>query len=114
MSKRGNIEFLKDIHEGIRRIMQYTCVGYSDFLIDIKTQDAVIRNIEIIGEAAKNISEDFKNRYPDIPWKNLTGARDKLIHHYFGINLEVVWYIIKDDLPPLLEQIKIIIEIEKN
>ncbi len=111
MSKRGNSEFLNDIYEAIQRIELYTKgIDYENFLKDIKTQDAVIRNLEIIGEAAKNISDDFKSKNPQLPWKDLAGVRDKLIHHYFGVNLEVVWYIIKDDLPPLKEEIRHILE----
>ncbi len=114
MSKRGDIEFLSDIQEAIRRIGLYAQdTDYENFLEDIKTQDAVIRNLEIIGEAAKNISDDFKGKYPRIPWKDLAGIRDKLVHHYFGVNLEVVWYIIQDDLPPLKEEIRRILEQKK-
>lgn len=111
MSKRGDIEFLSDISEAIRRIGIYTKgIDYEKFLEDIKTQDAVIRNLEIIGEAVKNISDDFKDKHPQILWKDWAGVRDKLIHHYFGVNLEVVWYIIKDDLPTLREEIRHILE----
>jgi uncharacterized protein with HEPN domain len=106
MSKRADIEFLSDIQEATRRVGIYTKnVDYENFLKDIKTQDAVIRNLEIIGEAVKNISDDFKDKHPQILWKDWAGVRDKLIHHYFGVNLEVLWYIIKDDLPPLKEEI---------
>ncbi len=114
MSKRGDIEFLNDINEAIRRVELYTQgVDYKNFLEDIKTQDAVVRNLEIIGEAAKNISDDFKDKHPLILWKDLAGVRDKLIHHYFGVNLEVVWYIIKEDLPTLKEEIRRILEQKK-
>ncbi|MEW6679932.1 MAG: HepT-like ribonuclease domain-containing protein [bacterium] len=66
-------------------------MSYKEFLEDIKTQDAVVRNLEIIGEAAKNISEELKKKYPRIQWKDLAGVRDKLIHHYFGVNFDIVW-----------------------
>jgi uncharacterized protein with HEPN domain len=114
MSKRGDTEFLSDIQEAIRRIGIYIKdTDYEHFLEDIKTQDAIVRNLEIIGEAAKNISDDFKDKHPLILWKDLAGVRDKLIHHYFGVNLEVVWYIIKEDLPPLKEEIRRILEQKK-
>ncbi len=107
MSKRGDIEFVSDIQEATRRVGIYTeGIDYENFLRDIKTQDAVIRNLEIIGEAVKKISDEFKDKHPQILWKDWAGVRDKLIHHYFGVNLEVVWYIIKDDLPPLKEEIR--------
>jgi uncharacterized protein with HEPN domain len=115
MSKRGNIEFLNDIHEATQRIEFYIQnIDYDTFLEDTKTQDAVVRNLEIIGEAIKNLSEDFKGKYLHIPWKDLAGVRDKLIHHYFGVNLEIVWTIIKDDLPPLKDEIRCILDQEKR
>ncbi len=111
MSKRGDTEFLSDISEAIRRIEIYTKdIDYENFLEDIKTQDSVIRNLEIIGEPIKNISDDFKDKHPQILWKDWAGVRDKLIHHYFGINLEVVWYIIKEDLPSLKEEVRRVLE----
>lgn len=111
MSKRGNIEFLSDIYEATLRIELYIHdIDYENFLEDIKTQDAVVRNLEIIGEAAKNITDEFKGKHPQIPWKDLAGIRDKLIHHYFGVNLEIVWTIIEEDLPLLKEKIRHILE----
>lgn len=103
MSKRGDFELVCDIKEAIRRIGGYlTGTTYDKFLDDVKTQDAVVRNLEILGEAAKNVSAVFKKSNPSIPWKDLAGVRDKLIHHYFGVNLDIVWNISKEDLPDLL------------
>lgn len=68
-------------------------------------QDAIIRELEIIGEASKNLSEEFKNKHKSIEWKTIAGFRDKLIHHYFGIELERVWNVLKKDLPKLKEEI---------
>ena len=79
---------------------------------DIKAQDAVVRNLEIIGEATKNISGALKKKYPQIPWQDLAKVRDKLIHHYFGVNLDVVWSIVKEDLPSVLAQIEKILDKE--
>ena len=102
MSKRGNLEFLSDILEAAKRIQTYILgMDYRSFLDDLKTRDAVLRNLEIIGEAAKNINDDFREQYPEVPWKEMSGARDKLIHHYFGVNFEVVWAIISDELSGL-------------
>lgn len=115
MSKRGDIESLSDILEALHRIDQYAKVTNSQkFMEDIKTQDAVIRNLEIIGEAAKNLSKSLKEKYPHVAWSDLSKVRDKLIHHYFGVNLDIVWGIIEDSLPELLSQIKRIVETEKK
>jgi len=81
-------------------------MDYGGFVQDTKTQDAVIRNIEIIGEATKNISEPVKIDNPSIPWKQIAGTRDRLIHEYFGINLDIVWNIIDQELQPLLEEVQ--------
>ncbi len=91
-----------DIEECIRRIEIFTKdLSYEKFLSDIKTQDAVIRNLEIIGEAAKNLSEDFISKHSGIEWYEIGRLRDKLIHHYSGVNFDVVWSIIKSDIPKL-------------
>jgi uncharacterized protein with HEPN domain len=81
-------------------------LDYNAFLQDKRTQDAVIRNVEILGEAAKNISKHFCSQHPEIPWKNIAGMRDKLIHDYFGVNLDVVWDVVRTDLPPMILQLK--------
>ncbi|MBL7085455.1 MAG: DUF86 domain-containing protein [Candidatus Omnitrophica bacterium] len=107
MSERGNIELLSDIKEAIKRIALYIGkMDYERFLQDIKTQDAVVRNLEIIGEAAKNVSNDLKKEYPQIPWKELAGIRDRLIHHYFGVNYDIVWAIVREELPQQLVKIE--------
>ncbi|MEK6984136.1 MAG: DUF86 domain-containing protein [Nanoarchaeota archaeon] len=106
MSKRGDTELISDIKEAIGRIKAYLKkTSYKYFLQDIKTQDAVVRNIEIIGEAAKNISDNLKKEYGNIPWKKLAGIRDRLIHNYFGVNYDIVWIIAKEELPEILSQI---------
>ncbi|CAK8712901.1 DUF86 domain-containing protein [Candidatus Electrothrix aarhusensis] len=106
MSKRTDSDFLHHISEAAERIIAYTeTMGCEGFFEDIKTQDAVIRNIEIIGEATKNLSDEIRNNHPEIPWKNLAGMRDRLIHHYFGVNLDIVWDVVKEELPQLLQNI---------
>lgn len=111
---RRDIDYLEDVLEAIRRIQLYTKeFGWDDFIEDIRTQDAVVRNLEIIGEATKHVSDEFRTRYPHISWKDLAGVRDKLIHHYFGVNNEIVWQIIEDDLPSLFTQIDEILGLER-
>jgi len=107
MSKRTDSELLADISEAIHRIQQYISdMTYDNFLKDKRTQDAVVRNLEIIGEAAKNLSGDIIKRYPQIPWKKLSGVRDRLIHHYFGVNLDIVWAISYQELPDIFINIQ--------
>jgi uncharacterized protein with HEPN domain len=107
MSKRNTTAFLQDIIEAIRRIQSYTQdLSYDDFTKDNKSQDAVVWNIEIIGEAVKNIPDSVRNEYPTIRWKQIAGTRDRLIHGYFGINLDIVWNIVKQELPSFLISIQ--------
>ncbi|MDE0469213.1 MAG: DUF86 domain-containing protein [Candidatus Poribacteria bacterium] len=106
MSNRTDTEFLEDIQEAIRRIRAYTHeMTYKEFFADTRTQDAVIRNLEIIGEATKKLSVGLRNRYPSVPWKEMAGARDRLIHNYFGVDIEVVWKISIAELSNLTLQI---------
>lgn len=106
MPKRGDWESASDIAEAIRRINAYIKgFTYSKFLGDTKTQDAVARNLEIIGEAARNISAEFRKKHKDIAWKNIAGMRNKLIHEYFGVNWDVVWDVATLKLPELEHQI---------
>ncbi len=86
------------IRDSLHRILEYTSNGRDAFLADTKTQDAVIRNLEIIGEAVKNLSEIHKDLHLDVPWKRIAGMRDLLIHHYFGVKLETVWAVVEGEL----------------
>lgn len=111
MSKRGQKELLLDIKEAILRINAYLKdLDINDFYDDLKTQDAITRNIEIIGEASKMINEEIKNKDKSIEWSYMAKTRDRLIHHYFGINLDIIWGICKTDLPALLLKIDSLIE----
>lgn len=80
--------------------------SFEDFSKDVEVQDAVMRRMEIIGEAAKNVPPEFKKRHPEMPWAEMSGMRDMLIHHYFGVSLRMVWDTAKEDLPPLKEKVK--------
>ena len=111
MSRRGDDAFLRDIQEAVQRIGEYTAeIEYHEFLDDRKTQDAVIRNLEIIGEAVKNLSTGVRTTYSTIPWKEMAGVRDRLIHGYFGVNLDIVWQIVTGELPNVGKQIVAVIE----
>lgn len=100
--------YLEDIIEAINSIEEYTKeLTYNVFVKDRKTVDAVVRNFEVIGEATKHIPERIRKEYPKVPWKDMAGMRDKLIHGYFGVKLDVVWKTIKERLPivkPLIEE----------
>jgi len=92
--------------ECAERIAKYTREGRGAFLKDERTQDAVVRNFEIIGEAAKRVSEVTRALAPDIPWKKIAGFRDVLIHQYEGVDLEETWKRVEQDLPQLLNNLK--------
>ena len=104
-------DYLEDIRNAARKALQFVeGVAYEDFLADEKTVYAVVRALEIIGEATKRIPPDIRDRYPRIPWRSMAGIRDKLIHDYVGVNLEVVWRTLTEDLPPLLSTIERVID----
>lgn len=115
MSKRDLKLFLFDILEAIEKIENYTKdLSFEDFTKNEMVIDAVVRNLEIIGEATKNIPDDTRLRYSNIPWKRVIGFRNIAIHGYFDVSLKVVWTISKERLPELKEQIKQIVEELKN
>ncbi len=109
-------DYIQDILTSVELINSFIKgLSLNDFKEDVKTSSAVIRQLEVMGEAAKNIPENIKEKYTDIPWKKICGMRDKLIHEYFGVDYEIVWKTIKEKLSPLkplLEKVKL--DIEKN
>ncbi|MCL5985954.1 MAG: DUF86 domain-containing protein [Actinobacteria bacterium] len=106
--KREYIDYLLDIRDAIEKVENFTNgMNYDLFVNDNKTVFAVIRALEIIGEASKKIPDSVKNNNPLIPWREISGIRDKLIHEYFGVNIKVVWKTIEEDIPvlkPLIEE----------
>lgn len=100
MSKRGDREFLIDMLIACEKIIKYTKdLSYEDFRRNDIVIDAVVRNIEILGEASKRISEGLKKKYPEVEWREILRTRDKIIHFYFGVDLSIVWDIITVDIP---------------
>ena len=112
---RFEIDFLFDIEKECDFITKtFNNISYTDFIDDDILKRAVARSLEIIGEAVKNIGKDTRNKNPEIYWKEIAGLRDKLIHHYFGIDYELVWEVIQNEVPDLYNNIKIIIKNENR
>jgi len=104
--KRDMDLFIEDILNSIKNIEEFSQnLNKEKFSKDILRQSAIVRQLEIIGEAVKNIPDSFRKKYPKIPWKDIAGFRDILSHAYFGVNLDRVWNIIEIDLPKLKEEI---------
>lgn len=100
-------EYLTDIFESCRLVKSYTSdITKDEFLDDVKCQDAVIRRFEIIGEAARRISDEMKTEYPEIPWFEMTGMRNIMIHEYDDVDMSIVWETVKKDIPELLTAIE--------
>jgi len=103
--------FLMHIIESIEAIESHTNkITKEKFSENLTVQDAVIRRIEIIGEAVKNLPAEFKKNHPEIEWREIAGMRDKLIHEYFGISVNIVWTTVKKDIPKLKKQIRELLE----
>lgn len=97
-------DYIQDIIQAVSSAIEFVGdMSFEEFEADKKTTFAVARSLQIIGEAAKKIPDSVRNKYPQIPWKGMTGMRDKVTHEYFGVNLKVVWETIHHDLPPLLD-----------
>lgn len=108
--KKDDSVFLNHIVDGAKLIGEYLAGASRDgFVANRMVQDAVIRELEVIGEATKNISEDLRSKYPDIPWNKMSGMRDKLIHGYFGVDLDAVWDTATKDIPELAKRIESIL-----
>jgi uncharacterized protein with HEPN domain len=107
MSKRDSKLLLGDILESAAKILSYTKgLTFEDFTRDSKTVDAVIRNFEIIGEAANRLSEEFKDGHPEIDWHRMRGFRNRIVHDYFGIDYSIVWLIKETILPNLIAKLR--------
>lgn len=102
--------YLRHVLEAIERINEYISVGYDEFMSQGHWQDAVIRRLEIIGEATKRISDDLRNLHSDVPWRRISGLRDVLIHDYMRVDLQAVWEVTQRDIPELERSIRTILE----
>jgi uncharacterized protein with HEPN domain len=108
--KRDETVYLQHILDAITRIEEYIGrMSEAEFYRQNLNQDGVIRQLEIIGEAVRHLDIEFRNHYPDVPWQDIARTRDKLIHDYFGVDIEKVWVMTKDDIPALRGQIEVIL-----
>ena len=104
-------DYLLDIQEAIDNVFEFTqTLSYDDFYLDKKTQFAVCRCIEIIGEAAKHIPLDLRNRFPEIQWQSMARIRDVIIHNYSGVDLSIIWETVLTDIPLLNKQITTVVK----
>lgn len=107
MSKRPVHLLIEDIWEAAEKVKHYTDdMTQMAFEHDERTTDAVVRNLEVIGEAANRLPEDFKGEHPEIEWVKIAGLRHRIVHEYFGVDLKIIWQIIKKDLPGLGEIVR--------
>lgn len=108
---KGDSLYLHHILDAINKVEEYVSVGHDTFMSTSHWQDAVIRQLEIIGEATKNLSDNLRINYPQVPWKRIAGLRDILIHNYMGVDLSAVWEVTQKNLPELKIQIQKILSV---
>jgi uncharacterized protein with HEPN domain len=107
LSERSSSMYLADMLEAVDRVCDYTSkLTYSSFSENEMVVDAVLRNLEVLGEAARHVPQEIRNKHAGIPWTSLVGLRNIVIHHYHGVDLENIWQIARKDLPPLRKFIK--------
>jgi len=112
MNKKDDLVFVEHILDSINAIEDFSKgISREEITSNRLKQSAIVREIEIIGEAVKNISQDLKDKHKEVEWVKIAGTRDKMIHHYFGVNPDIIWAIVKDDLPVLKNKI---IKIKKD
>jgi uncharacterized protein with HEPN domain len=113
MRDRDIADYLQDILDSINEIRDFTeGISFDEFAADKKTINAVLRSIEVMGEASRRIPEEIRSRYSQVPWRKMTGMRDKLIHEYHGVDIDTVWKTLHEDIPPLRDRINEMIEKE--
>ena len=107
---RDDAERLRDILEAVARIERHTLGGRAAFEQDELIQTWVVHHLQIIGEACRALSDDFRKQHPDVPWSQIIGMRNILVHHYFGIDVPVVWNVVERDLPDLKQKVSALLQ----
>lgn len=111
MPRRGWKLRIKDILNAINAVLTYTeGMKYETFVSDRKTVDAVMRNLIIIGEPASNVADDFLAEHPNLPWRDMRDMRNFVVHEYFGVSDKIIWDTVQNDLPPLIPQLRQLLE----
>ena len=114
LNERSPLLFLEDIVLSMQRVQEYvTGLDFQRFKWDYKTVDAVVRNFEIIGEASKNLPQDLKDKYPEVPWEEMYRMRNRISHEYFGIDYEIIWDIVTKHLPRNRQDLIEILKLER-
>jgi uncharacterized protein with HEPN domain len=104
---RTYVDYLQDMLTSPQKVYAFAgSMTYGEFLVDEKTQFAVIRALEIIGEASKKLPQSYKDQHSQIPWRSIAGMRDKVIHNYLNVDPKVIWKTVKEDIPPLIFQLR--------
>ncbi len=112
---RDELLYLEDIQLCCQKVLRFTDgITFETFLSDEKTIDAVVRNLEIVGESAKHVSQEIRDRHPVVSWRNMAGFRDIVSQAYVSVNVHIVWDIVQTKIPALLEQVNLILEIEST
>jgi len=115
MNAPRQIAYLQHIRDALLSVQEYTATGRDGFFGSKMVQDAVVRNLEIVGEAVKALAPETRMQAPTVPWRRIAGMRDQLIHHYFGVDLEVVWRVVEVEIDPLLAVIqRLIVDFSNN
>jgi uncharacterized protein with HEPN domain len=106
MSRHDPSVYLQHVLDALERIQRYTVDGREAFLASSLVSDAVVRNLEVVGEAVKQLPPEVRDLAPEVPWRRIAGMRDVLIHEYFGVDLEVVWRVVEVELPLLRDAVR--------
>lgn len=107
--------YLEDIVESGAKVLGYTSsLNFERFLADERTFDAVVRNLEVIGEVVKDVPREVRDRYPEVEWRKIAGLHDGLIHTYFSVEAEILWDVVENKIPQLVEKVKRILEVEER